>query len=295
MKKVEKGLGRGLDALIKPSFYEEKSTDAIQVSVHKVKPNPFQPRKQFNLEKIEELALSIRENGVLQPILVRQNKAHEYEIIAGERRWRASMEAGLSTVPALVRNYTDQEVLAIALIENLQREDLNPMEQAYALQRLQSELQISQDQLAARIGKSRPQLTNILRLTRLPEGVRSMVEDQRLSPGHARALLGIKDEKLMLQICSRILKNNLSVRQTENIVQKCLQPDKSASKTKKEQVLFNRDLENIIKQKTKQPIQVRLQGNKEKGQLVIKYRNREQLKGILSYLGLEGIDILEET
>jgi len=287
MQKKEKGLGKGLDALIKPSFYEEKSTDSVQLSVQKVKPNPYQPRKNFSEESIHELALSIKENGVLQPILVRKNENQEYEIIAGERRWRASLEAGVNTIPALVRNYDNNQVLAIALIENLQREDLNPMEQAYALQRLQTEMGINQEELAEKIGKSRSQLTNILRLIKLPEQIREMVEDRSLSPGHARCLLGIKDENLMLELAQKIVDKKLSVRQSEDMVKKNLQKHKTSSDKKDIKTDFARELESRIKHKIQDKIYVQMQGNEKKGKVVLQYKNNDELQTLLKYLGID--------
>lgn len=288
MQRKEKGLGKGLDALIKPSFYEETSTDSVQLSVQKVKPNPFQPRKKFTEESISELASSIKENGVLQPILVRKNENQEYEIIAGERRWRASLEAGLNTIPALIREYDNNQVLAIALIENLQREDLNPMEQAFALHRLQAELEINQEELADKIGKSRSQLANILRLIKLPEKIGEMVEDRSLSPGHARCLLGVKDENLMLDMAQKIIAKNMSVRQTEDMVKKTMveMENKKAEKTDKGG--FARELENRIKQKIQYNLYVQTQGNEKKGRVVLKYRNEEELQSLLKYLGIDG-------
>ncbi len=288
MQKKEKGLGKGLDALIKPSFYEETNTDSVQLSVQKVKPNPFQPRKKFAEESIYELASSIKENGVLQPILVRKNENQEYEIIAGERRWRASLEAGLNTIPALVRDYDNNQVLAIALIENLQREDLNPMEQAFALQRLQSELEINQEELADKIGKSRSQLANILRLIKLPEKIGEMVEDRSLSPGHARCLLGVKDENLILELAQKIVTKNMSVRQTEDMVKKTMKEMENKKEKKTEQDDFARELESRIKQKIQDKIYVQMQGNEKKGRVVLQYKNKEELQALLKYLGIDG-------
>lgn len=288
MQKKEKGLGKGLDALIKPSFYEETNTDSVQLSVQKVKPNPFQPRKKFAEESIHELASSIKENGVLQPILVRKNEHQEYEIIAGERRWRASLEAGLNTIPALIREYDNNQVLAIALIENLQREDLNPMEQAFALQRLQSELEINQEELADKIGKSRSQLANILRLIKLPEKIGEMVEDRSLTPGHARCLLGVKDENLMLDLAQKIVTKNMSVRQTEDMVKKTMMEMENQKDKKTEKGVFARKLESRIKQKIKDKINVQMQGNEKKGKVVLQYKNEEELQALLTYLGIDG-------
>ena len=292
MQKKEKGLGKGLDALIKPSFYEEKSTDSVQLSVQKVKPNPYQPRKNFSEESIHELALSIKENGVLQPILVRKNENQEYEIIAGERRWRASLEAGVNTIPALVRNYDNNQVLAIALIENLQREDLNPMEQAFALQKLQDELGVSQDQLATKIGKSRPQLTNLLRLIKLPQKVQDLIESSEITSGHARALLSIKDEELMIKICDKIIKKELSVRQTEELVKNyTTQENKVRGNNKAHKDEYSQHLENKIKEKLPISNKLKLKGNEQKGQITIKYENEQELEELLNFMGVGKEDI----
>ncbi|WP_291323732.1 ParB/RepB/Spo0J family partition protein [Desulfonatronospira sp.] len=290
MKKQEKGLGKGLDALIKPSFYEETTTDSVQLNVQKLKPNPFQPRKKFSEESIQELASSIKENGVLQPILVRRNENQEYEIIAGERRWRASIEAGHNTVPALIREFDNKQVLAIALIENLQREDLNPMEQAYALQQLQSELGINQEELADKIGKSRPQLANILRLIKLPEEIRNMVEDMSLSPGHARALLGVKSETMMLELAQKIISKNLSVRQTEELVKNSLKEKKTTPGNDKKNN-FAIEMENRIKQRLNEKLHVSMQGNENKGKLVFQYKNSKELDSLMECLGMKSDDV----
>ncbi len=292
MKKNDKGLGKGLDALIKPSYYEEQNNEIVYININKIKPNPMQPRKNYSQEKITELASSIQEQGVLQPILVRQNSDKEYEIIAGERRWRASLEAGLTTVPALIKEFQDQEVLAIALIENLQREDLNPMEQAFALQKLQDELGVSQDQLATKIGKSRPQLTNLLRLIKLPQKVQDLIESSEITSGHARALLSIKDEELMIKICDKIIKKELSVRQTEELVKNyTTQENKVRGNNKAHKDEYSQHLENKIKEKLPISNKLKLKGNEQKGQITIKYENEQELEELLNFMGVGKEDI----
>lgn len=296
MKITDKGLGRGLDALIKPDFYEQSSSeqDIISININKINPNPDQPRKNFDQESLEELTESIRLQGVLQPILVRKTEDGNYQIIAGERRWKASQMAGLSTIPALVREYTDQEVLAIALIENLQREDLNPMEQARALFRLKNEMDINQDQLAERIGKSRSHLANILRLTALPEDLQLSLEKNQISSGHARALLGLKDKSRLKEATEQIINRQLSVRAAENLVKQMNQPEESKKKPAKTDKLLRDTLSKMCTKKINPGLKVKFKGDKDQGQLVINYDSREQLRDMLKVLGTEELQEAED-
>ncbi|MFW5730930.1 MAG: ParB/RepB/Spo0J family partition protein [Desulfonatronovibrionaceae bacterium] len=291
MKISDKGLGKGLDALIKPDFYESSaaSQDITSININKISPNPDQPRKNFSQEGLNELTESIKNQGVLQPILVRKTDEGNYQIIAGERRWRASQTAGLSTIPALVREYSDQEVLAIALIENLQREDLNPMEQARALYRLKNELNINQDQLAERIGKSRSHLANILRLTSLPEELQVRLEKKQISSGHARALLGLKDKSRIREATEQILARQLSVRATENLIKKMNQPEAHNKQSAQTDALLREALSKMCTKKINPGLKVKFKGNKDQGQLIISYDSREQLKDMLKVLGTEEV------
>jgi ParB family transcriptional regulator, chromosome partitioning protein len=286
MKNQNKGLGRGLDALIKPDFYEESSMDTsiCNISINKIEASSAQPRTMFDEEKIQELSLSIKKQGVLQPILVRKNSQGKYQIIAGERRWRASMIAGLKNIPAIVRDYTDSEALAIALIENIQREDLNIMEQAKALERLKNELGINQEELAEYIGKSRSHLANTLRLINLPEKIKENISGNQLTAGHARSLLALKNHETMLVAAREIIKKSLSVREAENLIKKLSQPEKSHKRKKKTDEGLAEKMQQIMQEKVNRGLKVKLTGTAQKGQLTINYSNEEQLKDFLKIL-----------
>jgi ParB family transcriptional regulator, chromosome partitioning protein len=221
MSTQKKGLGRGLSALI-PSAAQasDESRDqrpTLEVAVDRITPSPFQPRRSFDEAKIEELAASIRNQGIIQPLVVRP-KNDGYELIAGERRWRAAMKAGLSRVPVVVRAASDHEALQLALVENLQREDLNPIEEASGYRRLQEEFQWSQEEMAERVGKSRPAIANSLRLLALPPEVQQEVTAGNLPAGQARALLGLHAEALIVSACREVIAKGLSTRETEKMV-----------------------------------------------------------------------------
>lgn len=286
MKIENKGLGKGLDALIKPDFYEEnpKDSDISSVSINKVEPNKNQPRTRFDDEKIEELSVSIKKRGVLQPILVRKTDQGLYQIIAGERRWRASIIAGLKTIPAIVKNYTDAEALAIALIENLQREDLNIMEQARALERLKNELKINQEELADNIGKSRSHLANTLRLMNLPEQIQNLIQEEKITAGHARALMGLKKMKDMLKASDEITRKNLSVRETESLIKSILKPSKKYRSQIDQDLELAKEMTKKVKEKINMDLKVKFKGSRKKGQLVINYENQQQLEDFLNIL-----------
>jgi ParB family transcriptional regulator, chromosome partitioning protein len=221
MSTQKKGLGRGLSALI-PSAAQagDESRDqraTLEVAVDRITPSPFQPRRSFDEAKIEELAASIRNQGIIQPLVVRP-KNDDFELIAGERRWRAAMKAGLSRVPVVVRAASDHEALQLALVENLQREDLNPIEEASGYRRLQEEFQWSQEEMAERVGKSRPAIANSLRLLALPPEVQQEVTVGNLPAGQARALLGLHAEALIVSACREVIAKGLSTRETEKMV-----------------------------------------------------------------------------
>ena len=225
MAAKKRGLGRGLDALISDSSLNagngsDRDENSIQmIRLTAIEPDPKQPRRNFDAERIEELAMSIKEKGLLEPILVRecQNPPH-YEIIAGERRWRACRIAGLKEIPVIVREYDDQERVEISLIENLQREDLNPIEEACAYQRLSEEFHQTQEEIARKVSKNRTSIANSMRLLKLPEAIQEMLSDGSLSMGQARALISLNDEELQIQIANRIVEENLSVREVEKLI-----------------------------------------------------------------------------
>jgi ParB family chromosome partitioning protein len=217
-----KALGRGLGALIPeapPTEARENREGGLEIDVAKIRPNPFQPRTVFDAESLKELAASIRENGLIQPLVVREAADGGFEVIAGERRYLAAKQAGLTTVPAVVRQATRREMLEVALIENLQREDLNPIEEAQAFQRLATEFGLTQEEIASRVGKSRTAITNALRLLSLEEEFRSMVSRGDLTAGHARALLALPEGRPRQRLAREILEHGLSVRQVEAKVQ----------------------------------------------------------------------------
>lgn len=286
MKKNNKGLGRGLDALIKPDFYEESSMDTSisSISINKIEAGDNQPRTMFDEEKIQELSSSIKKQGVLQPILVRKNEQGKYQIIAGERRWRASIIAGLKTIPAIIRDYTNSEALAIALIENLQREDLNIMEQAKALERLKNELGINQEELADHIGKSRSHLANTLRLINLPDQIKNNISNNLITAGHARALLALKNHESMLAVSDEIIRKNLSVRETESLIKKLGAPKKPAKTKEHTETSLGVKMKTLVKERINQDLEIKFKGTAHKGQLIINYTSEKQLKDFLKIL-----------
>ena len=230
---IKKGLGKGLDSLITDKFdnqretvnksSEENVSRETLININKIEPNKSQPRKAFEEDALQELADSIKQHGIIQPLIV-QKKGKLYEIIAGERRWRAARLAGLKEVPVLVKDYSDQEVFEIALIENIQREDLNAIEEALAYQRLIEEYKLKQDEVAERVAKSRVAVTNSMRLLKLDKRVQQMLIDDMISGGHARALLSIKDNDEQYNIANLVFDQKLSVRETEKLVKKITDP-----------------------------------------------------------------------
>lgn len=216
---TRKALGRGLSALLPANSYQ--GDDFLEIDIDRISPNAQQPRTTFREESLEELAQSIRANGVVQPILVRKHGLG-YELVAGERRWRAAQRAGLHKIPAVVKDVPDEKLLELALIENIQREELNPIEEANAYQRLMQDFKLRQEDIARQVGKERSSIANMLRLLRLSPDVQQLVEDSRLSMGHARAILSLEDETLQRQVAEDIIAKGLSVRETERIVRRLI-------------------------------------------------------------------------
>lgn len=227
------GLGTGLDALFQDNSPIESEKSIITLSINEVEPNREQPRKEFNESALSELSKSIEKNGVIQPILVRPKAGGAYQIVAGERRWRASRMAGLTEIPVVIREMSDEEAAVFALIENLQREDLNPVEEAEGIRSLIEEFGMTQEEAADRVGKSRTAVTNTLRLLKLPENILSMVAKGKITAGHARALISLEDEGKMLKIANAVIDNNLTVREVEKTVKTAL-AGKSAKPQKRE-------------------------------------------------------------
>ena len=235
----KRGLGRGLGALI-PSGEIPEDSDQPLIDIERIVPNPFQPRSLFDEKKIDGLAVSIREQGILQPLLVRR-RGEDYELIAGERRWRAALKAGLKQVPAVVRSVDDHDALALALVENLQREDLNPIEEARAFRRLQDEFGLTQEEISGRVGRSRPAVANSLRLLLLPEEVQNDVAIGRLPAGQARALLALERESLIVAAAREVIAKGLSTRETERHVRRL----KVARRRKRETAGIEPDLQSL--------------------------------------------------
>lgn len=213
------GLGRGLDALFADNSVEESSQSAVKLKIMEIEPNREQPRKIFDEAALGELADSIATHGVIQPLLVRPIKDGGYQLVAGERRWRAARIAGLTEVPVVIKDLTDSETVELAMVENLQREDLNPLEEALGYKFMMEKLSITQDEAAQKVGKSRPAVANALRLLKLPDEIQAMVENKQLSPGHARALLSFESEAKMLEVAKLIIAKGLSVREIEKMAQ----------------------------------------------------------------------------
>ena len=245
MSTQKKGLGRGLSALIpgasETSIESRDPRATVEVAVDRISPSPFQPRRRFDETKIEELAASIRNQGIIQPLVVRP-KGDGFELIAGERRWRAAMKAGLPRVPVVVRDASDHEALQLALVENLQREDLNPIEEASGYRRLQEEFHWSQEEMADRVGKSRPAIANSMRLLALPAEVQHEVAAGNLPSGQARALLGLQAEALILSACRDVIARGLSTRETEKMVRLLVM----GRKRRKAVPLIDPDLKSIV-------------------------------------------------
>ncbi len=271
---MAKGLGKGLGALIQ----EVDEGEFREIPINSIKTNPYQPRLNINKEHLEELAESIKEKGVIQPILVREVDGG-YEIIAGERRWRAAQIAQLSTIPAIVRNLEDQDVLEVALVENIQREDLTPIETARAYKELQEIFGLTQEEIAKRVGKSRSAVANTMRLLNLPDKIQMMIVNGEISEGHGRALLSLKSEEDMLLLADRIVKEKLSVREVEKIVRQ----SRVLKERKERSILASRDPEvERVERKFMETLgtKVVLQGNLDKGKLVVYYYTRDDLDRI---------------
>lgn len=281
---ANKRLGRGLDALI-PTLSIQDDDKVVEIPLSQLRANPYQPRKTFDDKSIEELAASIKEHGVITPIIVRE-VLKGYEIIAGERRWRASQLSKKATIPAVVRKLTDQQVMEIALIENLQREDLNAMEIAVAYQSLIDSFSLTQEELSVKVGKSRSHIANFLRLLQLPEEVKQYVSRGTLSMGHARAIVGLKNTAAMKEVAQLTIRNEWSVRELEEYIQKLEQPAKSAIKAKKGKAdPYIRQLEETLRDlyRTK----VIIKQNKDKGKIELLYYSKEDLERLCELLQIK--------
>jgi ParB family chromosome partitioning protein len=277
-----KGLGRGLDALLAGTDEDAPSGDMLQtIAIDRLRPGKFQPRTKMDAESLAELALSIREQGVMQPILVRPVEGARFEIVAGERRWRAAQQAGLREIPALVKNVPDQSALAVALIENIQREDLNPLEEARGLQRLIDEFGLTHDTAAKAVGRSRSAVTNLLRLNALAPPVQEYLLAGAIEMGHARALLALSIDQ-QSGAASRVVDGGLSVRDTERLVHGMLNPAKRAAR-RKGKPAYDADtarLENDLSERLGAVVHIE-PGRQGAGRIVIRYSTLDQLDGIV--------------
>ena len=292
---LKRGLGKGLDSLIPTnvmmesevkhatvstaSSAEEGKDGTLMVKLSKVEPNREQPRKNFDEDSLQELAESLKQFGMLQPILV-QNRGDYYEIIAGERRWRAAKIAGLKEVPVIVRELTDQEIVEISLIENIQREDLNPIEEAQAYKRLLTEVHLKQDEVAERVSKSRTAVTNSMRLLKLCDEVQKMVVDDMISTGHARALISIEDPEEQYLIAQKIFDEKLSVREVEKLVKDLHKPPKPPKEENKTLQAIYQEISERLKQSLSTKVSVSAKQNGA-GKIEIEFYNHEDLERLL--------------
>ena len=280
---MAKGLGKGIGALF-PSEDIHKSDSVQLIAISKIDTNPFQPRKTFDESALVELSHSIREHGIIQPVVLRV-KGKKYEIVVGERRFRAAKMAGLSDIPAIVKELTEQEVMEIALLENLQREDLTPIEEAEAYQGLMVHLNYTQDQLAKRLGKSRPHIANLVRLLQLPAEVRTQINEGKLSMGQGRTLLGLKNKRRIPELAQKVIKDHINVRQLEALVQQYNIPvSRETNKAKKKDV-FVRDTETHLREFF--GTQVQISKTKKKGKIEIEFYGEDDLQRILDLLQIE--------
>ena len=292
---LKRGLGKGLDSLIPTNVMmesevkhstvstasspEEGKDGTLMVKLSKVEPNREQPRKNFDEDSLQELAESLKQFGMLQPILV-QNRGDYYEIIAGERRWRAAKIAGLKEVPVIVRELTDQEIVEISLIENIQREDLNPIEEAQAYKRLLTEFHLKQDEVAERVSKSRTAVTNSMRLLKLCDEVQKMVVDDMISTGHARALISIEDPEEQYLIAQKIFDEKLSVREVEKLVKDLHKPPKPPKEENKTLQAIYQEISERLKQSLSTKVSVNAKQNGA-GKIEIEFYNHEDLERLL--------------
>lgn len=283
-------LGKGLDALIpkeKKTETQSENKGYSTLDIHLIKPNKLQPRKSFNEESLDELADSIKENGIIQPLVVRR-KGSEYELIAGERRWRASQKAGMKEVPVIIKEATESTVLQLALIENLQREDLNPIEEAEAYNQLIEEFNFTHEEVSKKIGKDRSTITNHVRLLKLSDNAKRALNSKEISAGHARALLSLDSEKQSDEVLSEIISKKLSVRKTEELIKNILnkqEPKKADRKPETEDSTDDYFLNDIVEELTRSlGTKVKIKTKGEKGTIEIEYYSQEELDRLIGMI-----------
>ncbi len=283
------GLGKGLDALFQDNAIESES-GVVTLSLSEIQPNKDQPRKNFDEAALLELSESIKEHGVLQPLIVRPLLSGQYQLVAGERRYRASMLAEISSVPVIIKDLTDREVMEIALIENLQRKDLDPIEEAEGYKALSEQFNLTQNEIAERVKKSRPAVANAMRLTTLPEQVKKMVSQNEISMGHARALLPLEKEEDIISVAQKVKSQNLSVRQTEALIASLLKEPKE--KKIKRVDSFYKELEIALENTWGRKIKITPSG-KDSGSFTVQYLSREDLIELTEKLTGAKIDATE--
>ena len=289
MASRSKGLGRGIDALFQESKEEQQPDEqVVELEISEIRPNPYQPRKTFNEEALEELAKSIKKSGVFQPIIVRKSSVKGYEIIAGERRYRASKLAKKTEIPAIIREFNEEQMMEVAVLENLQREDLTPLEEAEAYNTLMEKLNLTQTQVSERLGKSRPYIANYLRLLGLPGKVKLMLQDGSLSMGQARTLLAVKDEQKLIELAEKTVKESLTVRQLEQLVAQI--NGKKPKKTKKKPNPYEPDIkqtENLLQEKFGTKVAVKSNAKSGKGKIEIDYLSIDDFNRIMDILKIK--------
>ena len=282
------GLGRGLDALFADNSVEENSSaSAVKLSLNEIEPNKDQPRKTFDEKALSELADSIAQHGVIQPLLVRPMPDGSYQLVAGERRWRAARRAGLSEVPVVIREMSDSEMMELALIENLQREDLNPIEEAEGLQQLIHTYGLTQETAAARVGRSRPAIANALRLLSLPTPILELTRDGKISAGHARALLSLNDEEKIVEIADQILKKEISVREVERLAKAAAKEKKQPENHPLRRDTFYDEVELALTNSLGRRIKVNLNKKENRGTIEIEFFDQNDLTDLSRLLDPE--------
>lgn len=280
---MARGLGKGLDAIF--AQMEPDGEEVVrEIPIKELRPNPYQPRRSFDQKSIEELKASIEEHGILQPLIARKS-IKGYEIVVGERRYRAAKEAGLKKVPVVVRDITEQQMMEMAVLENLQREDLTPIEEASAYQLLMERLNLTQEELAKRLGKSRPHIANHLRLLTLPPAIQDLICEGKISMGHGRALLGLKSKDTMMKVAEKVVKEGLNVRQLEKLVQELnSNVPRETKKPKQEKSVFIREQEAFLREKFGTTVNIKQYKNKERGKIEIEFFSKDDLERIIELL-----------
>ena len=279
---MAKGLGKGLNAF----FTDVGKEEFVQeIKLNELRPNPYQPRKTFQQETIDELKQSIIEHGILQPLVVRKS-IRGYEIVVGERRFRAAKEAKLETVPAVVRTLSEQQMMELAVLENLQREDLNPIEEGLAYQMLMEKLNMTQEEVAKRLGKSRPHIANHIRLLSLPQKIQELISGGKISMGHGRALLGLRHKELLPSLVEKVTKEGLNVRQLEKLIQQLNETvPRETKKPEKKKDVFIKEREHFLRERFGTTVNIKQ--NKNKGKIEIEFFSKEDLERILEMLHQE--------